>query len=103
MGCSRQRVGLRDGPTNRPFDAHVAAPDEAGPAAALVLLTTACLGAAAPARAVEDVAGVYALGNSGPLASFVPNPGFFLTDDLYCYSADADAIVDIAASHADPN
>jgi hypothetical protein len=49
--------------------------------------------AAGPARAVDGASGVYALGKRGPLAAFVPKPGFYLTNDLYYYSADADDVL----------
>ena len=51
----------------------------AGVAAALV---------AAPAVPADGGTGVYLLGKRGPLAAFVPKPGWYLTDDVFLFSAD---------------
>lgn len=39
------------------------------------------------AMAVDGGTGVYLLGKRGPLAAFVPKPGWYLTDDVYFYDA----------------
>jgi hypothetical protein len=43
---------------------------------------------AEPAVAAEGGTGVYLLGKRGPLAAFVPKPGWYLTNDLFYLSAD---------------
>lgn len=47
------------------------------------------LAASLPAGAADGGAGVYLLGKRGPLAAFVPKPGWYLTDDVYFYDADS--------------
>jgi len=49
-------------------------------------LATAAL--APPARAAEGGTGNYLLGKRGPLAAFVPKPGWYLTNDVYFMSGD---------------
>ena len=43
---------------------------------------------APPAQAAEGGTGVYLLGKRGPLAAFVPRPGWYLTNDVFYLSAD---------------
>lgn len=43
--------------------------------------------AAGPGLAADGGAGVYLLGKRGPLAAFVPKPGWYFTDDVYFYDA----------------
>jgi hypothetical protein len=42
------------------------------------------------ALAADGGAGVYLLGKRGPLAAFLPKPGWYLTDDVYFYDASSD-------------
>jgi hypothetical protein len=42
----------------------------------------------ATAHAADGGAGVYLLGKRGPLAAFVPKPGWYLTNDVFYLSAD---------------
>ena len=42
------------------------------------------------ALAAEGGAGVYLLGKRGPLAAFLPKPGWYVTDDVYYYDASSD-------------
>ena len=59
-----------------------------------VELRSACLAALAfaalapAAEAAEGGAGVYLLGKRGPLAAFVPKPGWYLTDDVFYLTGD---------------
>lgn len=43
---------------------------------------------AAPARAAEDGVGMYLLGSRGPMAGFLPPPGFYVQNDFYIYDGD---------------
>jgi hypothetical protein len=45
-------------------------------------------GFASTADAAEGGAGVYLLGKRGPLAAFVPKPGWYLTNDVFFLTAD---------------
>jgi hypothetical protein len=45
-------------------------------------------GFAATAGAAEGGTGVYLLGKRGPLAAFVPKPGWYLTNDVFFLTAD---------------
>jgi hypothetical protein len=49
------------------------------------LLAGLCAGPSA--MAADGGTGVYLLGKRGPLAAFVPKPGWYLTDDVYFYDA----------------
>ena len=55
-------------------------------AASLAVLTL--VGFASTAGAAEGGAGVYLLGKRGPLAAFVPKPGWYLTNDVFFLTAD---------------
>ncbi len=44
-----------------------------------------CVAIATSARADDGGKSVYLLGKRGPLAAFVPKPGFYLTNDVYWY------------------
>jgi len=50
-------------------------------------VATGFLAPGLPVMAADGGAGVYLLGKRGPLAAFVPKPGWYLTDDLYFYDA----------------
>jgi hypothetical protein len=54
--------------------------------ARLLLLALAAAGGNS-AVAADGGTGVYLLGKRGPLAAFVPKPGWYLTDDVYYYGA----------------
>jgi hypothetical protein len=60
----------------------------------LKVLTTACVAAlvltgfAVTSGAAEGGSGVYLLGKRGPLAAFVPKPGWYLTNDVFFLQAD---------------
>lgn len=73
-GARRQRPGLRTAP-------------------ALVALGVAACGALAPdaARAAENGTGFYLLGGRGPMAGYLPPPGFYFESDTYSYDAKLDA------------
>ena len=58
---------------------------ERGAAGAILL---AAVMVAPVADAAEGGTGVYLLGKRGPLAAFVPKPGWYLTNDLFYLSAD---------------
>ena len=47
------------------------------------LLALALIALAPPADAAEGGSGVYLLGKRGPLAAFVPKPGWYLTNDVF--------------------
>jgi hypothetical protein len=55
--------------------------------AALILV-----GFASAAEAAEGGTGVYLLGKRGPLAAFVPKPGWYLTNDVFFLSADSSEV-----------
>jgi hypothetical protein len=57
-----------------------------GGAAAALLLSLAL--ASGAAQAAEGGTGNYLLGKRGPLAAFVPKPGWYLTNDVYYMSGD---------------
>lgn len=40
------------------------------------------------ALATENGMGIYLLGSRGPLAGYLPDPGFYLQNDIYLYNAD---------------
>ncbi|MFC0220429.1 transporter [Pseudochelatococcus lubricantis] len=58
-----------------------------------------CVGAAAlfavcgpaPVRAAENGVGMYLLGSRGPMAGFLPPPGFYVQNDFYFYDGDLSA------------
>jgi hypothetical protein len=49
-----------------------------------------------PALAAEGGKSPYLLGKRGPLAAFLPKPGWYLTDDVYVYDAHSDDFLPIA-------
>ena len=49
-----------------------------------------------PALAAEGGKSLYLLGKRGPLAAFLPKPGWYLTDDVYFYDAHSDDFLPIA-------
>ena len=58
------------------------------PWSAASLAALAVLSFAPIADAAEGGAGVYLLGKRGPLAAFVPKPGWYLTNDVFLLNAD---------------
>jgi len=56
--------------------------------AAASFATLMLAGFASTADAAEGGAGVYLLGKRGPLAAFVPKPGWYLTNDVFFLTAD---------------
>jgi len=48
------------------------------------------------AHAVEGGRSLYLLGKRGPLAGLIPKPGWYITDDVYYYTADTDQKLPIA-------
>lgn len=46
---------------------------------------------AAPTRAAENGVGMYLLGSRGPMAGFLPPPGFYVQNDFYFYDGDMSA------------
>ena len=59
-----------------------------GPLRITVLSALILTGLASTADAAEGGAGVYLLGKRGPLAAFVPKPGWYLTNDVFLLNAD---------------
>jgi hypothetical protein len=60
-----------------------------GPASWLVFGAAVAVAlASGTAGAADGGAGVYLLGKRGPLAAFVPRPGWYLTNDVFYLSAD---------------
>jgi hypothetical protein len=55
---------------------------------AATLTAMACAGFAPASHAAEGGTGNYLLGKRGPLAAFVPKPGWYLTNDVYYMSGD---------------
>ena len=58
------------------------------PLTAVSLAALILAGFASTADAAEGGAGVYLLGKRGPLAAFVPKPGWYLTNDVFFLTAD---------------
>jgi len=52
--------------------------------------------AVGPAIAAEGGKSPYLLGKRGPLAAFLPKPGWYLTDDVYFYDGHSDDFLPIA-------
>ncbi len=59
-----------------------------GPLRVAVLSALVLTGLVPAADAAEGGAGVYLLGKRGPLAAFVPKPGWYLTNDVFLLNAD---------------
>jgi hypothetical protein len=59
-----------------------------GPLRTAALSALVLTGLAPTADAAEGGAGVYLLGKRGPLAAFVPKPGWYLTNDVFFLTAD---------------
>ena len=59
-----------------------------GPLRIAALSALVLTGLAPAADAAEGGAGVYLLGKRGPLAAFVPKPGWYLTNDVFFLTAD---------------
>ena len=61
-------------------------------------------GLAPGALAVDGASSVYLLGKRGPLAAFVPKPGWYLTNDVYFYDAGTGEVLplgDLLVAEAD--
>jgi hypothetical protein len=61
---------------------------KSGPLRAAALSALVLSGLAPAADAAEGGTGNYLLGKRGPLAAFVPKPGWYLTNDVYFMSGD---------------
>jgi len=64
--------------------------------AAIALCACALLYPAEPAQAVEGGAGVYALGLTGPQVGIMPDPGTYVSYNLYYYTGEATSNVSIS-------
>lgn len=64
--------------------------------AATLLFPAFLLFVVGPALAAEGGKSPYLLGKRGPLAAFLPKPGWYLTDDAYLYDAHSDDFLPIA-------
>ncbi len=60
--------------------------------ATILLTLTLALAPVSPVGAAEFGTGIYVLGYQSALAGYMPDPGFYLRNDLYVYQGNADII-----------